>query len=256
MVTISKTTQLEVRPLVAAEGMLNHALQRHYAIVPRSRFIDVKTAGGVVLERIAPSARTAPRPVPTELPVFDPYAPTAPAVSDLAVSLDAAGAAAGASSSMLRDLAEQLVQSNSADDVAEAVVSFVMQDFARALLLVAKGDQLVGGRTYGEGANRNAAKLISIPLSAGSPFAQCLVDGLPRIGPGGEPFRPLMLALGDPGPYPTIILPLRHQARAVGCLVAIAGRDDVLARKDEYATVARKAGLAFQLAQLRRQILE
>jgi hypothetical protein len=247
------------------------ALQKHYKIAPKAKFI--KMGGGAN----ATESR-GDEPGPSSAPVFNPYvidtsdfrladvgdlsspppvsAPpprgTPPAIPTARPPAPPAmpPVAAGPDPS-----AEHLASVRTIDDIGEVVMHFVQRDFARVVLLFARGDKLAGWRVEGPGTNADAVRSFTFPIAAVPSLNNVLKQGTPVMTRDPSLLMPFLALVGDPGAAPTVVMPLMHKGKAAACIAAVGGRVDVESRASDYARFSEKVGLAFQLVVLRKQIL-
>lgn len=260
---VSEHSGCEVRPLVAPEGFLRHALQRHYGISPKSKFIKIGSSAALAVVRYDDSV------APANLPVFDPFAPqaSAPAVVEVgsyvapaASSKDRRAAApplprpSPASPSAAPDLREALTAARTIDDVGDVIVAQVRRDFTRAVLLLVRGGDLVGWRLDAEAAA--SIQDFRVPLAALRSLDHVLAQGSPVIMLSPEFLAPLIGLLGTPPAGHNLLLPIAHKGRPAALVCAVGGRPDAEHRAPEYARFAAKVSLAFQLVVLKKQLLE
>ena len=260
-------TGSEIRPLVAPHGVVRHALQKHYGISPTTRSSTIALRS----ESAMPILRSGQNPL-EQAPVFDPYAalpndlqlaevdeqftrtaatppaarhkPPPPVVEAPKVAAPGTG------------LGPQLVAVQTIDDVGDLVVRFVQGDFSRSVLLIVRGDNLVGWRVDGAGTNASAVRSFTVPLSALPALSHALTEGKPIITRDTSLVLPFIALLGDPAGATNLVLPLMHKGRPAACVGATGGKHDVEQRAKAYTHFADKVGLGFQLVMLRKQILE
>ena len=142
------------------------------------------------------------------------------------------------------------------DDVADAVLAFAAPDFARRLLLIRRGSQILGWRGEGHGLDDKAVRGLAIDADAPSLFANLSAHPQTWQGPL-PPFpaqTPLIELLGDT-PSSCIALPLVVRAKVIAFLYL----DNASQRLDEapieeLERVAQMAGLAVEVALLRNKI--
>ena len=248
---VAEHTRREVRPLVAGESVIRHALHKHYGIVHKSHAISIINSTPQPFER--PVARAVPLSAARfDAPVPDPWNPyQAQAQDPRMVALDER-----APPKRDEPLGRRLGACEAADQVVEASVEVILKDFSRAVVLLVKGDRLIGSRVYGAGASQEAANNFSAPVRAVPPVALALQDGEVRLSRDPADVAAVLAILGDPGQLGNLILPLRHQGRPVACVLAIGGRADIETKAAEYAALNKKITLAFQLVSIKKQLNE
>ena len=143
------------------------------------------------------------------------------------------------------------------DDIADAVLGFCSPLFRRRMMLVRRGDTIMGWRGEGAGVNEAVVRAVSIPADEPSVFSGLLQGVEFWLGP--LPSMPhnsdLVMALGRPTPRDCYILPVRVRERTVCFLYGDNQSEGVgglpLA---ELKRLAGKAGLAFQVYLLKGKI--
>ena len=264
---VAAHTSLEIRPMVAPDGVVRHALQKHYGISPKVKAIQLRSEAAMRILRHGEDPHETVVAPAGPAPVFNPYValssdvqtvalddhvaakPKSPPPPPVAARAPETPAAGGAT------LGESLVAVQSIDDVGELIVAFVHTHFARSVLLLVRGENLVGWRVHGAGASVAAVRTFTVPLSALPALSHVLTEGTPVISRDASLVLPFVALLGDPAGTPTLILPLRHRGRPAAFVAATGGRGDVERRVAEFSRFGAKIDLGFQLVMLRQQIL-
>ena len=260
---VAAHTSCQIRPLVAAHGVVRHALQKHYGISPpKARTINLRSEAAMPVLRHGEN----PHADPPDAPFFDPHAARAGELQLVELGDRAAHAETAAPAPVAAPptanaspgprFAEQIAAVQTIDDVGDIVTSFVHHHFARSVLLLMRGENLVGWRVDGAGTSAAAIRTFSVPMSALPALAHALSVGAPVITRDASLVLPFVALLGDPAGALNLVLPLWHRGRSAACLSASGGGDDVELRAPEYAAFAAKIALAFQLVVLRKQILD
>ena len=260
---VAEHTSLEIRPMIAPDGVVRHALQKHYGVIPKPKFISMRQAEGegATSGEADPSQGTAGV---GHAPVFDPYGansddarlgsvddrqPAAPSVK----ASPAKGPPPVPSSRLeAGTLIERLAAVQALDDVADVLVRFLMQDYTRAALFLLRGDQLMTWRTSGHTDMGRAGTMLQAAAWPG------LLDAIKR----GEPVAPASAELlaafrpffGETGGTGCVLLPFSRNGKPVGCALATGARTDDASRVATYRSFATKVDLALQVIALRRQI--
>lgn len=147
------------------------------------------------------------------------------------------------------------------DDVADALLAFAAPDFARRLLLIRRGSQILGWRGEGQGIAPKAVRKLLIETDAPSLFAN-LTDH-PQTWRGPLPpfpaHEPLVAVLGGT-PARCVALPLMVRGRVIAFwfLCPDPTRTESASVSNSVIEglerVASMAGLAFEVALLRNKI--
>lgn len=143
------------------------------------------------------------------------------------------------------------------DDIADAVLGFCSPLFRRRMMLVRRGDTIMGWRGEGAGVNEAVVRAVSIPADEPSVFTGLLQGVEFWLGP--LPTMPhnsdLVMALGGPSPKDCYILPVRVRERTV-CFFYGDNQDEGVGGLPlgELKRLAGKAGLAFQVYLLKGKI--
>lgn len=264
---VAAHTSLEIRPMVAPDGVVRHALQKHYGISPKAKTINLRSEAAMRVLRHGedPHAHVAVSVAPA--PVFNPYVELSSDVQLVALDDHAAAKPKGPppppvvalppepAAPASATLGESLVAVQSIDDIGEIIVGFVHTHFARSVLILIRGENLVGWRVHGAGASAAAVRSFTVPLSALPALSHVLTDGAPIISRDASLVLPFVALLGDPAGAPTLVLPLRHRGKPAAFVAATGGRGDVERRVADFARFGAKIDLGFQLVMLRQQIL-
>lgn len=143
------------------------------------------------------------------------------------------------------------------DDIADAMLGFCSPLFSRRMMLVRRGDTIMGWRGEGAGVDQRVVRTVSIPFDEPSVFSGLLQGVEFWLGP--LPSMPhnsdLVMALGGPSPKDCYILPVRVRDRTV-CFLYGDNQDAGVGGLPlgELKRLAGKAGLAFQVYLLKGKI--
>lgn len=143
------------------------------------------------------------------------------------------------------------------DDIADAILGFCSPLFRRRMMLVRRGDTIMGWRGEGVGVDERVVRAVSIPTDEPSVFSGLLQGVEFWLGP--LPSMPhnadLTMALGGPPPKDCYVMPVKVRDRVVCFLygdnqgVGVGG-----VPLAELKRLAGKAGLAFQVYLLKGKI--
>jgi len=143
------------------------------------------------------------------------------------------------------------------DDIADAMLGFCAPLFRRRMMLVRRGDTIIGWRGEGAGVDEQVVRAVSIPTGELSVFSGLLqgvefwLGPLPPMPQNTE----LVIALGGPPPKDCFILPVRVRDKVVCFLYGDNQGDGVggpplgLLKR-----LAGKAGIAFQIYLMKGKI--
>jgi hypothetical protein len=154
-------------------------------------------------------------------------------------------------------LGQRLLGAQSQRDVFEAALAFLAQDFRRMAVLVLRNARLACFLAEGAGIDEQALVDFSAAPSEIPVIGRVLSDGRPRLGRASpQTLGGLTRVLGQPGERAVLVLPLRCAGEAVGCAVAVEGREGIEGYVDEYRTVGVKLDLGLQLLVIRKRLRE
>jgi hypothetical protein len=269
---LEKAIGKPVRPMVAPELLLLHALELHYQVArkPRSR-----QRGRTDVRRVEPPrpivdigpiealASPLPPPLPplVHAPVYGSHAdPSTGEVEKVAAYLDEEPpqelAMSRTARRSIRELAGQMAAAPSDDMVLEAALRFLGQDVQRLAALVLRGHQLRGAR--GLGINSDRVHQLVLTTDESPLVATVLASGETWLGRvfahelGGTLVSVLAAARDATG----IVLPIRIGRKPAGVIVGVNVSMEVMRHKPELDRLAHKLDQALQLSALRRQLLE
>lgn len=143
------------------------------------------------------------------------------------------------------------------DDIADAMLGFCSPLFRRRMMLVRRGDTIMGWRGEGVGVNETVVRAVSIPTDEPSVFSGLLQGVEFWLGP--LPAMPhnsdIVMALGGPTPRDCFILPVRVRDKTV-CFLYGDNQDAGVGGQPlaELKRLAAKAGLAFQVYLMKGKI--
>ena len=143
------------------------------------------------------------------------------------------------------------------DDIADAMLGFCSPLFRRRMMLVRRGDTIMGWRGEGVGVDQQVVRTVSIPAGEPSVFSGLLQGVEFWLGP--LPSMPhnsdLLMALGRPTPKDCYILPVRVRDKTVCFLYGDNQEESVGGLPlGELKRLATKAGLAFQIYLIKGKI--
>ena len=143
------------------------------------------------------------------------------------------------------------------DDIADAMLGFCSPLFRRRMMLVRRGDTVMGWRGEGVGVDESVVRALSIPAEVPSVFSGLLQGVEFWLGP--LPAMPhntdLVMALGAPSPKDCYILPVRVRDKTVCFLYGDNQEEGVGGLPlGELKRLATKAGLAFQIYLMKSKI--
>jgi hypothetical protein len=271
---LEKAIGKPVRPMVAPEMLLQHALELHYQVAPRPR--PKKKGSRTDLRRVVeparpitdigpirPLASPLPPPLPplVHAPVYGSHGnPSTGEVERVAAYLDEEPpqqrAVTGPARLSIRDVAGQMAAAPSDDMVLEAALRFLGQDAQRLAALVLRGNQLRGAR--GLGINGDRLRLAVLAPDESSLVATVLASGEAWLGRvfadelGGTLVQILSAGRDATG----MVLPIRIGKKPAGVIVGVNVSMEVMRNKPELDRLVHKLDLALQISSLRRQLLE
>ena len=143
------------------------------------------------------------------------------------------------------------------EDIADAVLGFCAPHFRRRMMLVVRGDTIMGWRGEGEGVDLARVREIAIPVTEPSVFSG-LIQGtefwlgpLPKMSNNME----VVAGLGGTPPTECFVLPVRVREKTV-CLLYFDNIGDGVAGlpMPDLRRLGSKASLAFQVYLLKSKI--
>jgi len=156
----------------------------------------------------------------------------------------------------LTAIADALAHAEMRDDVADAVLSFCAPDFCRRILLIRRGDQILGWRGEGTGVEQEAVRQVEIDAGRPSLFGNLREN--PQLWRGPLPPFPaqasLLGVLGE-APAGCVVAPLAVRGKIIAFLYADNKADGVdKAPVGQLERLAQMAGLALEVALLKNKI--
>ena len=143
------------------------------------------------------------------------------------------------------------------EDIADAVLGFCAPLFRRRMMLVVRGDTIMGWRGEGEGVDPDVVRKIAIPVAEPSVFSGLIQGADFWLGPMPTMPRNMEIVLGLGGTAPTgcFILPVRMREKTV-CLLYFDNIEDGVAGlpMPDLRRLGSKASLAFQVYLLKSKI--
>jgi hypothetical protein len=143
------------------------------------------------------------------------------------------------------------------EDIADAVLGFCAPLFRRRMMLVVRGDTIMGWRGEGEGVDPDRVRKIAIPVAEPSVFSGLIQGADFWLGP--LPTMPrnseVVAGLGGTPPTGCFVLPIRVREKTV-CLLYFDNIGDGVAGlpMPDLRRLGSKAGLAFQVYLLKSKI--
>jgi len=143
------------------------------------------------------------------------------------------------------------------EDIADAVLGFCAPLFRRRMMLVVRGDTVMGWRGEGEGVDPDEVRKIAIPVAEPSVFSGLIQGADFWLGP--MPTMPrnmeIVAGLGGTPPKECVILPIRMREKTV-CLLYFDNIGDGVAGlpMPDLRRLGSKVSLAFQVYLLKSKI--
>lgn len=143
------------------------------------------------------------------------------------------------------------------DDIADAMLGFCAPLFRRRMMLVRRGEAIIGWRGEGTGVDERVVRAVSIPTSEVSVFSGLLqgvefwLGPLPSMPQNDE----LVQALGGGSPKDCFVLPVRVRDKVV-CFLYGDNQDGGVGGLPlgQLKRLAAKAGIAFQIYLMKGKI--
>lgn len=261
---IAFQTGFVIRPVLATELRIVQALETHYGIERQRRYIrtdkEPSPAG-------APSAAEAPSP--TELASADTWFEALEDIEELTevveIEPEAPSDSAALASNLLAtesgkrftmdSISKTLAEAEDREDIAEAVSSYLGQEFPHSALFLARDGFALGWKGMSGGAPIDDLAHLQVPLDEPSILQTVSESQSYYLGPlQRSPFNSMLLqCLGDSVPESALALPLRLKNRLVA-LIYVDG-PNLDQRLFEVQKLTAKATMAFEILILKNKML-
>ena len=157
----------------------------------------------------------------------------------------------------LESTAQALVQITDRNDVADAVISYLGANYARAALFMVVAGQITGWRSAKEGQPIPGFDQFQLPLSEPSVLKTSVESNSFFLGPVPPSGANLALTtfLGKPAPKSALLLPMSMMGRVVGLIYVDDPKADLSAAVVDVQQLSSKALMAFEILILQNKIL-
>lgn len=253
---ISFATGLIIRPVIAPEVRLLLALEKHYDIPRKIRYVPVT-------RMLRSRRKSPPSPEPSPPSPFEGYLcadaeETAPFPADVALEPEAEAPeeapcidAAGSEDSFLKGLTE----ARNRDEVANLLVGHLGREYGRAALFLIREGTAFGWKGMSRGKALEDFDRARIPLTDASVVKAVAEKGgyyLGPVPPGAN--ASLLQAMGGEVPGSAVLLPLLLAGRIVGILY-LDDKGDLGPKLDSLRRLAAKGVMALEILILKNKIL-
>jgi hypothetical protein len=250
---LGRAARRPVRPMVAPELLIQHALERHYHAARKPRIVSLRALPDNLLT--LPSARRE-EPI---APVWDSHPPAgAPPPPDGIGNLDELREPAASPTEAprigLAQIAAQLASAPNDTAIFEIAMRFVAQECDRVALLLLRDGVLRGWR--GLGIDTDALKATSVPLEEVPLLARTIATGALQLGQlrqsdVGRFALPVRLT----GETLGVVVAVHMGKRPVGCMLGVHATLEALRHRDELERLGTKLDQALHISYLRRLLL-
>lgn len=267
---ISFRTGYIVSPLVAPELRLVFCMENYYGIKRDLRYFPTNRAvgGRRRREHVYGEPVTASQPVvqpehldpftiDREIIEFPPFEGFDAETPDEASTHEQISATPSVPRQTMESIAERLAEARNRDEIAEALVIYLGQEFQRVALFLIRGKMAVGWRAVYD--NRQVADFdhTEVPLDNTS-LLRMVVDekryyrgAVPRTASNAK----MLAAMGKTPPDIAQIIPLIMLGRVVTILYVDGRRNDQEARLFDLQKLIGKVAMAFEILILKNKIL-
>jgi hypothetical protein len=157
----------------------------------------------------------------------------------------------------LEDMARELIEARDRDGVADAIIGYLGNQYARAVLFMVVAGQVTGWRSTKNGQPIAGFDEFQLPLDEPSVLKTAVESQSYFLGPipkGGANLA-LTTLLGKPAPATALLMPLSMLGRVVGLIYVDDSDLDLSEALINVQTVASKALTAFEILILQNKIL-
>ncbi|GFE58874.1 general secretion pathway protein GspE [Geobacter sp. AOG1] len=267
---ISFMTGYIVSPLVAPELRLVFCMENYYGIKRDIRYFPTNRAvggrrrrEGVYDEPIAmnqPAAKPEhvdPFTIDRELIEFPPFEGFDTEAPDDAVPPGQIPTVPSVPRQTMESIAERLAEAHNRDEIAEALVTYLGQEFQRVALFLIRGEMAIGWQAVHDNRLIQDFDRTEIPLDSTS-LLKMVVDEK-RYYRGMVPLTSnnsnMLAAMGGDLPDIVQIIPLIMLGRVVTILYVDGRRNDQEARLFDLQKLIGKVAMAFEILILKNKIL-
>ena len=271
---ISFTTGFIVMPLVSPELRLILALEKHYGIKRKTRYISVTNGGRRRNKETVPNEpqlAAAKKPeAALPLPEDEDFIEL-PLLSELedfgAEGVNVVDMHSYASNTHAREetiksytidtFSMKLAEANNRDEIADLIVNYAGQEFDRVALFLVKGKTAGGWRALSEKKEPEGFDNLQLPLDTES--ALKVVADCKSFYLGPLPDTPvntkILVSLGGGKPSIALLIPLVMMGRVVAIFYVDGGSGDLGSRVLDLQKIIGKAAMAFEILILKNKIL-
>ena len=246
---LARATGLPVRPMVAAELLIQYGLEKHYQMKRRPRVVEMRTAPSD-LQLVDAAGKPIVGGPPADAPTYHAIPPPLPHAEERMGFLDQQQSARVT----MEMVTSELCKAESDEAVFDVGMRFVGQDVRRLLVLVLRSGELCGWRAHR--VEPSLLRDLKIAPSDLPHVAQAMANGEVFIG------RLAPSVLGRLAPVMrvsqevlAVIVPVRIGKRAVGCMIGLEASLDALRQKAEFDRLAFKLDQALHVNYLRRLLV-
>lgn len=252
---IAFCTGFIVRPVVAPEIRLLLALEKHYQIARKMRYIPIA--------RTVPNRRGAKAPPPPPMPSpFEGYlsGEEEPSAAALGISIEPEPEISEAPPRVegLRGkeaLLQGLAEVRSRDEVANLLVGHLGAEYRRVALFLLREGAVFGWKGMSAGRAIDGFDQVRIPLSEAAALKTVAESGGYHLGPVPPGANTALLqSLGGEVPEVALLLPLLLAGRIIGILY-LDGGENPGERLDGLRHLASKGVMALEILILKNKIL-
>jgi len=240
---ISFITGRVIRPLIAPEVRVIQALGKYYGFEIDERYRRIIEQIDAPPRKVEPLEPESPEPESTEREAL-------------------AGEVGGEWARQIERysvgrISQLLARAESREEIADALMCYLSQEFSRVGLFMVRRDAASGWRAVRGGEEVEGFSMVHIPLTRPSVLKTVLEAKSFYLGTLADcPLNARLLdGLGGGGPAAVLVMPLTIGGRVASLLYVEGARRDLDERGAELTRLLGKAGLAFEILVAREKIL-
>jgi len=280
---IAFRTGYVIRPVVVPEIRLILALEKHYQVERKRRYIQTTSkvggqksspgsgAGSAPLEEAASELGQTPAG-PQFKPLWEDSGPEEempglaeappeplPSLSSPAQGSPVAAEAAPAAErpQNMESVAEQMAEARDRDDITEALAGYLGREFSRGALFLVRGAAASGWKATKNGRPVAGFDQVEMPLEEPSLLQTVATSKAFYLGPvTPSPLNSMLLQqFGGKMPEAALLVPVTLMGRIVAILYVDGGNSELSGRLLDLQRIATKAAMAYEILILRTKIL-
>lgn len=258
---ISFITGYTIKPLVTPEVRLMQALSRYYGMSIDPRYLRIIATMEEREARERAAAPAAPA-APDEAVPLPPRIEATPGLEPEGLLEEAELVESDEWMELVElysidAVSQELARAEGREEIADAVIRYLGQEFRRVALFVVRGELAYGWRAAVERFDVDGFDRLALPLAEPSVLKTVVGGGGIFLGPVAETpvNREIFAALGSGNPAASLVLPIIVASRVVALLYVEEGKEPLAAVTADLQKLMVKAALAFEILIFRDRIL-